>query len=335
MINADILHMATILLVSVPLLAIVGLPIMIISGQILSILRQRTSYAKCAKQITKLTLILSYILCIAGLGILWLRLGPTILASLTQASAHLGTTVEPMTQGITFAQLFSANPNLVHIQADIILWITMLSASLLMTLVYTLWPTWEDNRLVHQSMALVSSFWYGLVVYGIICIISAENGLTMGLSYPSSLGTLFRPGYETSFWNSAPYILPLAFALSAGISSLWLIVRRNIDDFGRDYYANMLKWCAAWARAAWFILWFLLTGTTAFKWINSLKVEDYLTSPEFLHGALFLLLWLIPGILWTLVTRSANPLRHKATLVLAFVFAICIIAPLYMDLKLS
>ncbi len=331
MTNEGLLQMAIILLVSVPLLAIVGMPIMIISGQILSILRQRTSYAKCAKQITKLALILSFILCIVGLGFLWLRLGPTILTLIQQASSQMTTSTE--LHNLTWTQLFSANPNVVHIQADAILWLTMLCASLLMLAVYILWPSWEDNRLVHQSIALVSSFWYGLVVYGILCIISAEHGLKIGMSYPQSLGALFMPSFESNFWNSAPYLPPLAFALCGGMVSVWLIIRRNIDDFGRDYYASMLKWCAAWARSAWFILWFILTGTTAFKWINSLKLENYLTSPEFLHGALFLLLWLIPGILWTLVSRSETPLRHKMTLVLAFVLGMCIIAPLYIGLQ--
>ncbi len=329
--SESFLHLAILLTLAVPLLAIVGLPIMVITGQILSILRQRTAYDKCAKQITKLCLILSFALCIVGLYILWLRLGPIILELISQSSNQI-IAENTTTQNVTWTLLLSAAPSVVHIQADIILWLTMLGASLLMTLAYILWPTWEEKRLVHQSLSLVSSFWYALVVYGILCIISAEHGMAVGITYPQSLGKLFSPSLESSFWNSALYFVPFAFALSGGIVSVWLIIRRNIDDFGRDYYAITLKWCAAWARSAWFALWFLLMGTTAFKWINSLKDENYLTSPEFLHGALFLLLWLIPGILWTLVTRSATPLRHKMTLILAFVLGMCIVVPLYMDL---
>ncbi len=73
--------------------------------------------------------------------------------------------------------------------------------------------------------------------------------------------------------------------------------------------------------------------STAVVWLNLLQSDDYLTTPEFLQGALLLLLWIVPGILWTLVLRSQNPLRHKLTLVIAFVIASLIIAPLYTGLS--
>ncbi len=317
----DILNISIVLAISIPILVTVSLPIMIITGQILSILRERSSYAKCAKQIAKLSLALGWILCAAGLGMLWLRMGPTFMAGVLQDG-----------QSITIQLLLSATPSLVHIQADIIVYLSIFAATILSTLVYTMWPSWEEKRILHQCIALVSSFWYALGIYGIICIISAEYAASIGGGYPMSLASLFSPKLESSFWNSAPYFAPLSFALGGGIVSIWLILRRNIDDFGRDYYASMLKWCAAWARAAWFILWFLLVGTTALKWIGTLQQENYLTTPEFMQSFLFLLLWVIPGILWTLTARSATPLRHKATLILAFVLGACIIVPLYLGL---
>ncbi len=315
----DILNMTALLVLSIPTLSIIGLPIMIITGQVLSILRERSAYAKCAKQISNLTLILAYLLCVVGLGILWIRVGGAIFA--------------PQAEPFNWQLLFGYNPSMVSIQADLIIWLTFLAASALMTIVHITWPTWEEKRLVHQSMAIVASFWYGFAAYGIVCVMSAEYAATIGIDYPLSIASLFMPRFESNFWNAGPYLAPLAFALGGGMVSVWLIIRRNYDDFGRDYYATMLKWCASWARAAWFILWFLLVGTTIIQWLGELQNPNYMTSPAFLQSALFLFLWLIPGVLWTLALRSEAPLRHKMTMILAFVMASFIIMPLFVSLQ--
>ncbi len=315
----DIFSMISILAIAIPMLAIVSLPTLIIGGQLLSLLRERTAYAKCAKQISRLTLIMGWVLCIIGLVIVWMRVSPSFMTNINH-------------EAIPLTMLFKADPSIVHLQADIIMWLTLLCANILITIVNLTWPTWEANRVVHQCTSLVSSFWYGMVVYGIVCIISAEHGASIGMHYPMSLGSLFTPSFESSFWNAGPYLLPLAFALGGGLVSVWLIISRRFNDFGRDYYAAMLKWCASWSRAAWFTLWFLLMGATTLQWLGTLQQEDYLTSPDFMQSALFLFLWLIPGVLWTLTSRSQTPLRHKTTMILAFVLSSCIIMPLYLSI---
>ncbi len=317
----DILNMTTVLALAIPMLAIVGMPIMIIVGQILSIMRERSAYAKCAKQIATLALIIGWALVVVGLGVLWLRVGPTLLAGIDQTG-----------QAINLSLLFSATPSLVHIQADIIVWLGIFAATIMLNIVHVMWPVWEEKRVLHQCIALVSSFWYGMALYAIVCIISVEYAVTIGIDYPLSLGSLFQPSITSNFWNAGPYLPPLAFTLSASISSVWLIIRRKYDDYGRDYYANMLKWCAAWSRTAWFLLWFLLVGNTALQWLSALQEANYLTSPEFLQSALFLFLWMIPGALWTLAIRSSATLRHKTTLILACILAICFIVPLYISI---
>ncbi len=332
----EILTMAIILLLSVPLLSLVGLPIMVIVGQILSILRKRSAYAKCARQITNLSLILGFVICLVGIAALWLRHDSTLFHLIKQIGANFTSvtinTQDPEVQNITWKALFSATPDMVNIQADIIICLTLLAATALMVLVKILWPQWEEKRIIHQSLAIVSSFWYALAAYGVVCVLSAHFSLSFGIAYPTSLESFFMPSFETSFWSSGPYLPPLAFSLAGSLASVWLIIRRNYDDFGRDYYAGMLKWCAAWARAAWFVLWFMFVGTTILQWVSTLRSENFLTSPDFIYGAMFLLLWLIPGILWSLAIRSATPLRHKMTLVLALMLSMCIIIPLYMSM---
>ena len=42
-----------------------------------------------------------------------------------------------------------------------------------------------------------------------------------------------------------------------------------------------------------------------------------------------MLVWLVPLILWTIVARSAAPMRHKFTLLVALIMAVAFMLPYY------
>ncbi len=317
----NIARMSFILLCSLSFLAAIALPFMAISGQTLSLIRQRSSYAKCAKQVTLLALILGWLTTCASFWPLWLRLSPTI-APLIPADL----------QNLDLYVIWQTIAAQVYLQAHLSVGALLVGASLSLTLFYALWTQWKTHRVAIQCLAIVASCWYAMAALGSISILSADTALTAGIPHSESLKAFFIPSFDMTYWDAAPYVLPLAFAMAGGLACLWLLLRRTKDDFGRDYYAQMLPWCASWARNGWLVYWLLLMVTTAVQWMNLMQEENYLSSPAFIQSVAFLLLWLIPGILWTIVMRSEFPLRHKATLLLAFIFGMMSIAPIYLSI---
>ncbi len=321
----SIAELACIVLCSLFFLTIVSLPIMSISGQTLSLIRQRTAYAKCAKQITQLAIYLGWIITLLSLYPLWLRISPPILALVAQAGVD--------GQPLNYLGLWAPIKASVYLQAHVYSFGLLFAASTLLSIFYACWKHWKEHRVFLQCLALVASCWYAMSLYSSLCIVYMDITFPLDIvSYPLTLNDFYMPSFEASIWGVLPYILPLSFALGAGFACVWLILRRNKDDFGRDYYAQMLPWCASWARNAWLVFWLILLGLTGMQWIQMLQTENYLTNPYFIRSVAFVLLWLIPGILWAITIRSAHPLRHKATLILAFIFGMCCIVPLYQSL---
>ncbi len=322
-------HFSLIMLCSLAFLILVALPVMSIAGQTLSLIRQRTAYAKCAKQITLYAIFVGWIITFLSFIPLWLRVAPVVLKHLQDA--------EKITPGVP-AQGFSLAAYLEPVLASIYLQVhlytvaLLLAATILMSIFYAFWSAWKEHRLLLQSLAIIASCWYAMAIYCILCIFHADTLFAQGIAYPLLLDNFLTPSLDASFWLILPYLLPLAFALAGGSACIWLLMRRSRDDFGRDYYAQMLVWCAKWARNGWFLFWVILLGITGLDWVELLKQENYLTNTQFLRSIAFVLMWLIPGILWTVVIKSAHPLRHKITLVFTFILGMSCIIPLYLTI---
>ncbi len=321
----EILHYALIVLCSLSFLSLISLPIMSICGQILSLIRERSAYAKCAKQITLLAVYLAWIITLAGLVVAGLRVSPSILALINNP--------ENATMGLPFAAYLEPIKQSIYLQIHVYTATLLLAATILLSFFYARWSVWQEQRIVLQCLAIVSSCWYAMSLYATLCIYHADSAFSEGITHPLSLNAFLKPSLESNIWNVVPYLLPLSFAFAGGLSCVWLIMRRKKDDFGRDYYAQMLPWCASWARNTWLFFWMMMLVVTGLQWIELLQQENYLTNPEFLRSVGFMLMWLIPGILWAIVIKSTHPLRHKATLFLAFLFSICSIVPLYIALQ--
>ena len=93
----------------------------------------------------------------------------------------------------------------------------------------------------------------------------------------------------------------------------------------------MIPWCAAWARNGWAVLWLAILAFMVIR-VSQAFEGDGLSAQEAILESTRLLLWLIPVLLWTLVRKSAVALRHRATLAVALVLAMCFMLPYYLDL---
>ena len=126
--------------------------------------------------------------------------------------------------------------------------------------------------------------------------------------------TLFLPPDKDTLYGL--YLLVPFWGLTAAgaVSLIWLVLRRNSDNFGRDYYILATRWCAAWglvgalglACVAVYSMWLLLL---------LLRPSRYEAIVLFLGGAIFVPFAI--GLLFALIARSPNPMRHKFTMVLA------------------
>lgn len=107
---------------------------------------------------------------------------------------------------------------------------------------------------------------------------------------------------------TASYVMGIVSA-AAGLSCAYLVIRRNKDDFGRDYYNFSLKLAARWALTP-------MIGFLACQgWLFAVLPESFKTM---VMGTPLGIVWaagagigLLCSILWFVVARNDTPLRMK------------------------
>lgn len=117
----------------------------------------------------------------------------------------------------------------------------------------------------------------------------------------------------------------LAFACAGGFGLVYLLTRRNRDDFGRDYYAFVTRFTARWAA----LFTALAVGTQA--WIAALMEPERLLDgqmPTFIG-------WLMAGgagcallavICWVVTAASKTPMRTKPAMLLGALLLLAAVA---------
>lgn len=279
------------------LLAFAGLGFISATARILSITRRRSSYDKCARQLAQLAMILGWILLVAGRVWLFFVQGSYTPDSLPDFMVELS-------------------------------WILLGLAVLISSLYFALWKFLVKVPILHIVMGMISG------IQGCIAVVVTLGSARMISAYGRpdatiiTLGDIFFPGWFSPFWCSLYWTLPLIVAMSAGSGALWLTMRRQRDDFGRDHYNTMVPWCAVWARNTWTIFWLIFLASTVAE-IQQAWQGGIFTIENALSESIQVLVWLVPLVLWTIVGRSSAPMRHKFTLVVALLTAMAFMLPYY------
>lgn len=126
---------------------------------------------------------------------------------------------------------------------------------------------------------------------------------------------LLRGIFVPAFWPLLAASTLLMLTCAAGFGLVYLLLRRNRDDFGRDYYAFVLGRLAGWAL----LLGLATTGTQA--WACAQVPGAWppgVTGPGLLAAAGLAALGLACA-LWAVVWRAGAPLRMKPAVWLAAV----------------
>jgi cytochrome bd-type quinol oxidase subunit 2 len=125
--------------------------------------------------------------------------------------------------------------------------------------------------------------------------------------YPLTVGSMLWP-------MSAMYVV-LCVSAAAGLSCVYLVVRRNRDDFGRDYYRFSLNLASRWALIS--MLLFLACQGWLFAVLPDMFRTMTTQTPLGMIWAAGCVLGLACVGLWSATAKSDTPLRFKGLTVVA------------------
>ncbi|GAB6162582.1 hypothetical protein JCM12298_17410 [Desulfothermus naphthae] len=109
------------------------------------------------------------------------------------------------------------------------------------------------------------------------------------------------------FWS----YLFFSLGISSLYSTFYLMIRRNKDDFGRDYYKFSIPACAKWSYG---LIFFLLSSIA----MNLIYFKDFRQIPLFIWvvlGGIFVLI-IVGLLLNNKLIKSVHPIRFKEIMVL-------------------
>ncbi len=155
-----------------------------------------------------------------------------------------------------------------------------------------------------------------LVCAGFFVSTAVESRTYLPIPQPHALWSISS---LLSLFNSAfAYVLPVGLAIIPSLSQLWLILRRNRANYGRDYYNFAMHSLARWSLAG------ILAGTAlTAAYIFFLKEYRGAVPPPMCPHQIWLFtaavgLPAIACLLWSAQLTSATPMRHKLGVCLAF-----------------
>lgn len=179
------------------------------------------------------------------------------------------------------------------------------------------WQALKDKRAVHAAIGLSATASAWILGYLFLSFLRHFSAIPTD---PSADPFLFLPPGASSAWPLLPWVLGLSLAMAGALSPLYLIYRRDKDDFGRDYYSYALKLAAKWATFSTLASLACQAGLFAILWP---LVRDLPIRPAFFWGeAAALVCFIMACLLWGLVLKSQNPLRLKLHCLAAFVLAV-------------
>ena len=187
----------------------------------------------------------------------------------------------------------------------------------------TTWESLKNNKALHRLLGFgaVAGSWAVFFVSLTMKLFALKT--PPDLTWPVSASQVLGMARFACFWPLLLQAILLSMACAGAMGLIYLLLRREKDDFGRDYYNFAVKHCAKWAvfpslaqipAQAWFVsmLWEPITNTGSKNPVLMFSGAGIV----FIAGAC---------ALWTGVIKAQNPLRQKP---LMFAGAFCLWAAL-------
>ncbi len=183
-------------------------------------------------------------------------------------------------------------------------------AVLLAVLYRATWKPLRERKTLHRSIGLLAALsgFLGLAL-AVAAKITLADPLLYGWYYlPSTVQGLYLYAPAATFWPMLAHVLLWAVAGGAGLGLVYLLMRRNRDDFGRDYYTYAVRWLARCAAVPALLQLGAAAALIAPAW-GALPQEMKSTATGLAAGGAMAAV--LAAILLCNVSRAEAPLRSK------------------------
>jgi len=171
-----------------------------------------------------------------------------------------------------------------------------LGASLLLTISYfALWKSLKNIKVLHLLLGIGAIVFYKLFLFNFFRV-SYNLLLVSNTNYPP-LNSVFYPVVGQLFI--------LSFLFSTSMAFIFLILRRKIDDFGRDYYRYALH---VLSKSGILILVLSIIPCLV---VFYLLQERFVFAPLIQPGAVIILAMLFHFFVFYWLLKQNQPLRYK------------------------
>lgn len=265
-------------LLLIPLSLFWGAPVIALLSELIGLLTRKPFPARVARQLSRCGLF--------GHGLTWILV-------LTAGALTVG-------------------PDTLHspfVQTNQMVLLTALALPVAGTLLFVLYDlTWKQSRqkkAPHVIIGLIANLGIKYGYWGVLL------GLLL-LFRPIPLDSpAFIPPLASPLWPLVCLWLPQSVTLAAGLGLCYLLIRRNRDDWGRDYYRY-----AAPFLSRWFLVGAVLTLGMMVWMFLSLKGIFNLYLPQIFYAALASAACLaLAMILAACIAGSENPMRLKVSMI--------------------
>ncbi|NDV25493.1 hypothetical protein [Desulfovibrio sp. JC010] len=279
-------------------LAAIGGPIMAVILEITAKARKKVFYDKLAQQVTAMTLVLYllFIICLGSAGGFFSRQLPWLKDWFINPASPV--MMFYVTLGIALAGLIPYKYSWKKLKKQKPLHVLLGSVGAL-----------GGIATIHVATVIMQKF-FTLQIESPTPAVPAVPFYTHFMTMPGKAGLCLAGIY-----------LIMAMSFAAAASGLYLVLRRNKDDFGRDYYKFTLPVVARWALFP-TLLQAAASGGVIYYICGPNIVTLYNNIPVALSFGISLLLTVICCAVWIVTWKSETPMRHKIGLGLAPVLVI-------------
>ena len=180
------------------------------------------------------------------------------------------------------------------------------------------WKALKNQPVVHALLGLLAGASGLAGVHAVAALTRASLGpVHAGPRGGPDVAGLLAPTIAEAHWPLLAHLVFVAFAGAAALSIVWLFLRRNKDDWGRDYYVFAMRLASRRASLA------LFAAICVQGWLvaslQSVPPVILMRTDIGLLWALGLVFGAVAAWLFFRLSRSEHPMRGKASAAVAIV----------------
>ncbi|WP_457570405.1 hypothetical protein [Desulfovulcanus sp.] len=181
--------------------------------------------------------------------------------------------------------------------------------------VFSYWSTWKKlkkNKVVHLILGIMGIACLKIFFICLILVFYFQN--------QNLASTFIFPPFDSLVYPLACQLFFLSLVAGASLGLPYLLLRRNKDDFGRDYYRYAVTLAAKWIIVS------LVFSFLPCIWVYILLGEKLKILPLYLPAAIITVCAMLVIIQCSILIKSIQPLRLKGVMISCLIFVWIIFA---------